>query len=261
MKKLLKKTLLGSVSLLAISCFFWILLILNPKYSYAKATDYDFVTVYHNQALDKNTEAVLNEAIDILKQSPLFHEGISLQLCMNDDEYYPHLNPLVGQPYAYAFLNKTVLMNCAVNFDENVAVTEWAVNDNEVRRFDLAYVLAHEFAHNLQFDARLGYVVKSTLGKRNWKLEGHADYIARRYKNDGDLKARIAKLVLEQQQDHLGLPVFDLPDGTKQIVSYYKYSLVVQYLMEEKGLTFDKLCDLKTGVDGAYAEMIEWSVQ
>ncbi len=259
MRKLLKKTILGSVSLLAISCFFWVLLILNPKLSYANATEYDVVTVFHNDALDGNTETVIKEAVELLKQSPLFHENITLQLCMNDDKVYPYLNPLIGQPYAYAFLDKTVLMNCTVKFDENIAETQWAINENEVRQFDLAYVLAHEFMHNLQFDARFGYVIKSTMGTRNWKLEGHADYIARAYKNDDKLKSRIDNFLVEETKEHVGLPVFDIGDGTMQVFSYFKYSLVVQYLMEEKGLTFDELCELSTSFDELYVEMLAWN--
>ena len=51
----------------------------------------------------------------------------------------------------------------------------------------------------------------------------------------------------------------DLEDGTKQIFSYYKYALVTQYLMEEKGLDFAQICELETDLDELYLEMLKWN--
>ena len=124
--------------------------------------------------------------------------------------------------------------------------------------FDLTWVLAHEFTHNLQYKANAKYVVKNTIGKINWKLEGHADYISRGFKNDGQLIDKIDKYLVEAQKEHNGLPVFELKDGTKQILPYFKYALVVQYLMEQKGLNFYQICEIETSLNDLYMEMINW---
>ncbi len=139
-----------------------------------------------------------------------------------------------------------------------MAQTQWEVNNNEVRQFNLTWLLAHEFMHNLQFKANADYVITTTLGKLNWKLEGHAEYIARAFKNDGKLRGKIDRYLIEESREHSGLPVFASEDGTKQILSYYKYALVIQYLMEIKALDFHEICELEASLDEVYSDMLHW---
>jgi hypothetical protein len=259
MIKTIKKIILSSLSILGISFLFWILFLLNPNWLYANKTQFDIVTVYHNQNLDEQTETVINNAIILISNSELFDDEISIELCLNDDKIYPNLNPLIGQPLAYAMLNKTVLKNCKIKFNENIAETQWEINNYEHRKFNLTWLLAHEFTHNLQYNANSNYVIKSTLGKINWKLEGHAEYVSREFMHDGELKNKIETYLIEEQKEHIGFPVFELEDGTEQILAYFKYALVIQYLMEEKELSFNQICDLERGLDKLYYEMIDWS--
>ena len=259
MFKVIKKVILSSLSILGISLLFWVIFLLNPSLSYANKTPFDYVTVYHNQDLDEHAKDIVNGAINIIKDSELFDNNVSLQLCLNDDLIYPNLHQLVGDPLAYAIFNKTIVKNCTLKFEENVAEAKWAVNNYELRNFNLTWLLAHEFTHNLQYHANPSYVIRTTLGNINWKLEGHAEYISRQFKNDGRLKEKIAILLEEQKKEFVGLPVFDLEDGTKQMLSYYKYGIVVQYLMEEKGMNFTQICELEKTLNVLYSEMLAWN--
>ena len=260
MRKSIKKTFLSILSILGISVLVWIILMANPSLSYANKTQIDFITVYHNQPLDAGAEAVLEDVIRIIRKADIFDENTNIQLCINDDKVYPNLFPWVGGPTAFALFDKAVIKECSLHFDENAAKTKWAVNNYEDRTFNLTWLLAHEMSHNLQFQENLGYIIKSTGGTQiNWKLEGHAEYIAREYKNDGKLKSKIKTYLAEEKKEHNGLPVFDLEDGTKQILSYYKYSLIIQYLMDEKQMSYQDICASATSQDSLYEEMLEWS--
>lgn len=260
MIKIIKKVVLGSLSVLGMSTFCWILLLLNPQWSYAKETQYDFVTIYHNQALAEGTETVITEAIAIIKEAAIFSDELSIALCLNDGSAYPNFNPL-GGGLAYAMLNKAIIKDCQLDFPNKVAISQWAVNNYEQRLFNLTWLLAHEFTHNIQYHTNPQYVVTSTLGKLNWKLEGHAEYIARRYKNDGRLKEKLSLFFEEEQREREGLPVFDLEDGTKQILSYFKYALVIQYLMEEKQYNYQQVCEDQRALEAVFNELVKWSKQ
>ncbi len=257
--KLIKRIAVGILSILGMSTLFWILFLLNPSLSYAHQTKFGQVTVFHNQELEKETASVIEDALEIIQKSKLYDEGLQLELCLNDDEIYPNLNVLVGQSIAYALFNKVIIKNCEAEFSQNMAEFQWAINDHETRRYNLTWLLAHEFTHSLQYHAHAGYVIKSTLGKFNWKLEGHAEYISRQFTHDRRLKDKILKYREEANKEHLGIPVFELEDGTKQSLSYYKYALLVQYLMEEKKLDFMAICELETELAALYQEMIVWS--
>lgn len=218
--------MLGTLSVLGISLMIWIILLLNPQFSYANKTQFDFITLHHNFPLQSGTEQVLRAAIDRIKTSALYQKDLSIDLCLNEGSIYPSLNPFARGPMAYAMLNKSVIKNCDINFDAHLAETKWAINQYEHRKFDLIWLIVHEFTHNLQFYADPFYIFRHDLGQINWKLEGHAEYISRSFKNDGLLPEKIKKLITLKQQAFTGLPVFEREDGTMQIYPYFKYAVV-----------------------------------
>jgi len=258
MIKAIRRVLFGSISILGLSFFIWIVLMLNPKFMYSHSTIVDNVTVYHNSPLDSNTDNVIKDAIEIASSSAIYNDQLQISLCMNDHSFYPELYPFAGGT-AYAFINKTVIYRCNPNFLENTAEFAWDINNFEKRKYNLTKLLAHEFMHNFQFDFNTKYHITSTLGNINWKFEGHADYIARGFKNDGQLLNKIDHYLYQEKREHTGVAVFITEDGTIQNLSYYKFSLVIQYLMEEQGLSFGEICKLEASFDELYEEMLAWS--
>lgn len=258
MIKIIKRIVLSSLSILGISFLIWIVLLLNPKLSYANHTQIDNVLIYHNQDLEEGTEVIIRNALSVIGNAAIYDKNINIQLCFNDDKIYPNLNPFAGAT-AYAFLNKTVIFSSTPSFKNNYTAFSWEVNNHELRKWNLTSLLAHEFMHNVQYHHNPNYYIRSTVGRLNWKFEGHAEYIARAFKNDNLLKDKIKIYLVEEKKEHLGIPVMVLEDGTIQSLSYFKYALVVQYLMEVKDLHFDEICALERGIEEVYAEMIDWS--
>lgn len=259
MIRLLYKVLVSSISLLTLGVIFWLAIFMNPSISYANKTVFDNVTVYHNNDLDANTGKVIKDAITIIQKSSLYTNEIEIDLCMNDDNLYLNLYPLGKNALAFALFNKTVIANCDAKFNENIAQTEWEANNYELRKFDLSYLLAHEFTHNLQITDTPMYWLTSTLGGINWKFEGHADYIARQYQNDGQLRTRIKRFLDEEKKEKIGFPVIELENGTKQIFSYLKYSLVIQYLLEEKNMSLHDIYNDEVKLEPNFQEMLTWA--
>lgn len=257
MLKTIKKVLLGSISILLLSFLTWTTLLLNPSWSYAHETNVEFVTIHHNSALDEEAKTVVKEAIEIIKKSTIYTPDVKLDLCLNDDEFYKNIHPLYGKCLGYAVTNKVIIKNCKVNFKEDLAQTQWEENNREHRKFKLTWLIAHELMHTLQYLDSPNFFYKSPW-KIHWQLEGHADYIAREFQNDGQLKNKIDFFEKEKLKDHIGYPVFKREDGTCQILSYFKYSLVVQYLIEEKNLSFDQLLKVEDSLDELYEELLAW---
>ena len=257
MFRTIKRVLLASFSVLTISTIVWVVLLTNPSLSYANETQFDQVTVFHENDLEDEAEKIIFNAIEIIKTSEIYDEEFNIQLCLNDDKFYPNLHPTPGGS-AYAFLNKTVIYASEPNFEKNVSEFSWEVNNYELRKYNLTVLIAHEFMHNLQYNFNPKFQIRNSIGKIFWKFEGHAEYIAREFKNDGLLKNKIAIYLTEETKDHVGIPVFLLEDGTIQNLSYYKYALVIQYLMEIKNLNYQEICELEDGIEKPYEEMMEW---
>lgn len=245
------------MSILLLSSSVWILLLLNPGILYGSSTEVGNITIYHNSPLDENTTDVLKNVTAIVSSSEIYDKDFRISLCLNDDSIYPHLNPLAGAT-AYAFRNVACIYDSEADFNRNVAEFTWKINENQLRKFDLTYLLAHEFMHNFQYNADAKYYYLTTVTGLNWKLEGHAEYVARGFKKDGNLSSRISRYEHEITKHHIGIPVFELPDCTVQSLGYYQYSIVVQYLIEVKGLNFRQLCELEVPFEELYEEVIEW---
>lgn len=256
MKKIISRFILGTISFLGIIITVATLLLLNPQWSYAHATQIDFITIYHNEDLDPHVADVVREASSIMMTSNLYHEDIHINLCMNDHKWYPQLNYSARYSMAYAASDNTILNNCEVDFRNNKARIHWS--SREPRDFDLTWLLAHEFTHNLQYDYDTWYIFKSTLDGINWKLEGHAEYIGRKFKGDKNLIQKVTKYLDEEAKVHEGIPAFKINDGTYQNLSYFKYAIIVHYLFEQQGLDYEELCRLDISVDQAFQQMIDW---
>lgn len=258
MIKNLKKIFFSVSSVLGISFIVWIVLLLNPNLSYAHETQFNQISVFHNQPLQTETANILNAAIEIIKASEIYSEEFEIQLCMNDDPVYPYLNPFAGAT-AYAFMNKTVMYSGTANFIDNRFEFQWEINNYESRKYNLTKLLAHEFMHNLQYHYDAKYYLSSTLGKINWKLEGQAEYIARSFKNDGQLKIKLNQYQKLTKLKQTGIPVMYLQDSTIQNLSYYKYALVYQYMKEVKALNLEEIYKSKESLETLFQEMLLWS--
>ncbi|MDA9774378.1 collagenase [Saprospiraceae bacterium] len=258
MVKLVKKIALSTLSILGLSALIWTIFLLNPSISYAHSTNIGQVTIYHNLDLAEGTERVIINAIEIIEAADIYDADLKIQLCLNDDKIYPTLYPFAAAT-AYAFLNKTVIYASEANFGNNYTEFQWEVNNYEIRRYNLTELLAHEFMHNLQHNQNPKYQILSTLGKANWILEGHAEYVSREFKNDGLLQNKIENYLSEKDRKHIGIPVFKLEDGTIQNLAYYKYALIVQYLIDVRGLDYKQLCELNSSQDSLFSAMLDWN--
>jgi hypothetical protein len=252
-------TIISLFSTIVICYGIYALLIFNPKLSYSNKTQFGQVTVYHNQELEGKTREVITNAIEIVKNSEIYDENRKINLCLNDDKIYPNLYPI--EAYAYTSIVGVILKEGEFEFNENLVVM-YRHEKNIYQEIDLTWVLAHEFTHSMQYNTNKDYYKSTTKKQINWKLEGHADFIARNFKNDGRLKEKIDEYLIKYQKGDDWAEVFINEDGEKQIEQYYnyynKYSLLVQYLMEIKGVDYYEICDLETSSEQVYSEMMEW---
>lgn len=256
MLRLLKRILLSTLSVLGVSFLLWTVLLLNPGLSYAHETTIDNVTIFHSQPLEEGADKVILEALTIIKEADIYSADFEVQFCLNDGSFYPKLHPLKGGT-AYAFLDKAIIYASEPNFKENIASSEWEVNNYELRKYELTYLIAHEMMHCVQNEKN----VWLQFDAGNWKLEGHSEYISRQWKGDGLLKDKIRFFQEEEKLEHTGLPVIDLANGTKQFYYYYKYGIVTQFLYEVEGLDFDEFIDDARSLDDLYEELKAWEAE
>jgi len=251
----MKKLSLGLLSFLLMSSLVWGVLLFNPQVMYSKSTVIDQVTVYHHDALDPAAADVIRNAIDIVKRSPLYKADEHLNLCINDQKRYKELWIYKGG-IAYSFLNKAVLYWGIPDWKENVARYDYS-NGTERRKVDLTWLIAHEFAHNMQYAQDPWFPLSTDF----WKSEGDAEYVSRQWADDGRLQEKLAIYLEEESRAEGDYPIIIAEDGTNQGVFYYKCALMVQYLYEVEGLSFAELKNEQRSMDEIWSELLSKQIQ
>jgi len=126
-------------------------------------------------------------------------------------------------------------------------------------KVSFTYLLAHEMIHNLQAH-RYGLLNFSPIKHPPmWKLEGYPEYIARRSQlkaDDYSLSAEVQRYVTLMKASEDG----DVEITKEQIAPFYYYKgrLMVEYLMDVQGMTYDEILQDDTSEEAVFQELLQW---
>lgn len=219
-----------------------ILLIFNPSLTYAAHSTISGFSVYHQSQIPSEAEKILSEAHAIVQGSDLYSEEWKLDICLKDGSVYPEfIQKLKGKAFGYGYYNKVVLGT----------EVDWTQNHAEINgvRWNLTELLAHEMVHCYQY---YHYGLK-TLKMPVWILEGYAEYVSRKPSQQGDFLA-----LLDWADAHTGENWLPMKDGTSMSGMYLQHRLLVQYMLEIEGKSFDDLVKTQPHPAQVRAAMIAW---
>lgn len=244
-KKWLLRLTLSGLFLLALLVSF----ILYPSLLYAHKTTAGNCCVYHNSDLDRNVIIRLAEAAVIIKSTELYDDNLKYDICLNDGSWYPSLMKMIfNEPIGTTFYNKIVFWG-TINFKDNYGL----VSDH---KWNMTQLIAHLETHCLQFN-KLGFWKSNPIaGYPDWKWEGYAEYVARKYVNNNHLAENIDRLVQAEKSGHTDWISFS--DGTGASVTFYKRWLLVQFCSDIKKMDFEQLLKDTTSEEVVRKEMMIW---
>lgn len=248
-KKSIKKITLRLTATLTLCLLILAIGVLYPSFSYAKSTTAnDKVTIYHSQELDADLIPVINQSYEMIKHAEIFNPDFTISVCLNDGSYYPGLiRKIRGEAFAYGFFHNTVV---AVDIFPKENYTIW-----QGRKRILTEMFAHEFIHNLQYDA-FGF---KTLNLPFWKLEGYPEYVMTRQNPDVDLKKDIAILLDSEKEGMQDWDWIESADGFGTTPIYLRSRMYVQFLMEIEGESYEKIVnDDKITEESTRQSMLKW---
>jgi len=244
---MLKKLLLWTLGILLLLVGIFVISLLNPRLFYSHAHAHGQIHILHNLELDEAWEGQIDTAIQAIESSALYDPNFQIELCLQDGSIYPQFAELIfGDAFAFGYANKAVL-NMPVQ-----PVSGYAIKNGKKR--DLAELLAHEFIHNFQYQ-KYGF---ATLNFPFWKLEGYAEYMMRQEEDEWDLRYGISHLL---KYDEQGSYNYDWVEWENEIGTpyiYLKSNVMVQYLMEIEGLTYDEIVKDLRSMEVVFEEVLSW---
>lgn len=198
----------------------YFLTICFPQYLFAHDVAYKNFKVYSREPLDENIYKVLDDAEARLSKSSIYDGEISRRVFLtNGFRMYAFLSSKAFRSFANSvpgidniYINKSDAANDLV-----------FLNRPEHNRRSLSGVIAHEVTH-LFIKKRVGFA-RDVLSLPTWKNEGYCEYIA------GDSTITYEEGVKLWKEN---------PNGDSKY-RYFKYHLMVKYLLETEKLTIDNV--------------------
>ena len=200
----------------------YMLLLCYPQILFAHEVSYKNFTVYSREPLDKDVYAMLYKVEMQLSVSPLNSSDVKPKIFLtNSQRLYSLLSLYFGAnsfgkgyaalPTSNVFINET-------NIAQDLVFRKAPANNQR----SLSGVVSHEITH-LLIRKKFGYVKNITMP--TWKKEGYAEYVAGGSTLDYETGVRLWKA--------------NPQDGTGY--QYFKYYMMVKYLLETEKLTVEEL--------------------
>ncbi|MEL6676758.1 MAG: hypothetical protein AAFR61_31400 [Bacteroidota bacterium] len=247
MKKWFKRSVAGLLIMLAGSFGTLSVLILNPGWAYAHQTQIGQCRVFHQESLPAGFEDRLLDALAIIRQSPLYEQDYLIKLCLEDGASYPDLvRKFVGSPRGVSYGNVALIFR-----EFHVAENYSLLNG---KQWNFTELLAHELTHCLQAN-KFGIPM---LRKPTWKIEGYAEYVARRAVHTSNLRQNYQKWLAAKSA---GLTQWDMVflEGEMGVgIDYFHYMLGVQFYLEVKEIPYIELMEKDELGKNWQEELADW---
>jgi hypothetical protein len=250
MKKTYKKII--SFSLLSVFVFIAGLtsLLFFPQNLFGK-----FKVYYDKNAEVAGINTILDKAYALVQTSELFDRYKDFDIFLAEGNIINSIENLQGNN-AYA---RATADNIFIKFQPDFLSPNFFIGKNKIKFSEL---IAHEMVHVLQAH-RYGLLNFSPIKHPDfWKVEGYPEYISR-------------VSILQKKDYSLAKEVFryknEIANAKNEIVNisenyfapqvYYKGRIMVEYLIKEKGMTYDEILKDKRSADEIFAEIEEWAEQ
>ena len=200
----------------------YVLLLCFPQVLFGHQTSSGNLTVYSREPLDQNMNTVLERVQQRLAASPINSTDVKPRIFLaNSFGFYSALSLYIGGNSfgkGYAALNTD---NVFINKSDAANDLVFR-NAPEHNQRTLSGVIAHELTH-LLIRKRYGYWRNLTMP--TWKKEGYAEYIAGGSTLDNETGVRMWKANPRNSGGY----------------QYFKYYMLVKYLLEHDKLSVDDL--------------------
>lgn len=250
----MKRILAGIALFLFVFISGLVTLIVFPQSLFAHKTEFQKFRVYHDGQINKDgLVIILDGAYRLVEHSELHDAGYVFDIFLAHDNFFNRIEDLQGKgPIARATAgNITIKSRIDVEHD---------LIRNARSGASLTQILSHEMVHVLQAN-KYGLLQFSPIKHPPmWKLEGYPEYVSRRklLKGDGySLASEVYRYIGVERNSTDGF--VEVVKGHFMPSVYYKGRLMVEYLMDVKGMTYDEILKDKRTERDIFDEICSWA--
>jgi hypothetical protein len=251
MKRIKKRIITGSSLIMLLSLFSMLALILYPSNLFAKRIAYRNFTLYANQPLAGSYRPILDHALALAGESELFDADYLYDIYLTEGTLYKDVAAAIFGPAMARSQDNNILLNTNVNFDNDrlSSPSNWR---------NLTQTIAHEMIHCLQVHRYGVWSVNPVHHPPFWKMEGYPEYIALQeviQSPEYNFCATIQRLKM-YVDNQMEWP--ELEPGRSEHIVYLKGRVMIEYLMNIRGMTYDQILQDNRNEEAVYQELIAW---
>ena len=256
MKKILRY-FLRTILVFFIMLGLLIIFMLNPEIAYARKFEYKQFRIYSKHECPKGFEKVMDQALHLVEQSELFDPNMKADIFLHDGNGAAVkfiLKKAFGNAIAWGYHN-----NVFLNAPIDPSLT-WLQMNGYNRQ--LGRTIAHELIHCYEAH-KLGWLKARPLGNiALWKWEGYPEYVSYRSSVKSELQIlldAIGRYETEKNNENFNAAMVDVDEGPSIAgKDYFRFWIMVKYLMDVKHLKFAELIDPSVKEELIFPEMISW---
>jgi hypothetical protein len=232
-------------------------ILLFPQPLFANKMEHKQFTVYSNDKITADIVPLLDNAMALVEKSEINDPNYQYDILLSFNSLFNKIDDkLLGFGPSARATDNNVTIKVRVDTKRDLFFPTF----HRKCQSSLTYLLAHEMIHCLQAH-KYGITKFNPLKHPEmWKLEGYPEYVARQPKltnKNYNLTSEIDRYIeLESKSADLWVLI---EEGACEAPNYYyKGRLMVEYLMDIKHWSYDKILNDTTSTNSVYEDMINW---
>ena len=259
MKKIFKRIFKITVLTIIAAILTVSAIVFFPQHLFANKFEYKKFTVYSNGKVSNDIEMVLDNAMNLVRKSEINDSNYKYNIILCYKTLFNEIDDkFAGVGPAARSRGNNIIIKVRIDPKYDLAFPTFHKPCEE----NLTRLLAHEMTHCLQLNKYGIMKFNPFRHPELWKLEGYPEYVARKTEllNRGcSLKSEIDRYTtLQRKATDIWISTVD-EDGCEVPNYYYKGMLMIEYLIDIKHLSYDKILKDTTSEDTIYREMTNWA--
>jgi len=222
----------------------------TPGPFFPEEKQYRSITVHSEIPIGREMDSIMQEVFERLDAVPIYdpYRKFNLCLCSTQDKFTFFARLKHGPNRIMGF---NVWGNCYVNGDllKELTVRTGGKPKYMARGGSVVHIATHELMHGYLSDA-CGIVASRILPE--WKAEGYCEYGV----NQAVAPRDIGYTIPERIDIFLDDRQWNLTASTHR--GHYVWGLMMEYLINVKGMNLEQVMDDSVTHDAVYQEMMDW---
>ena len=222
----------------------------KPGPFFPEKKQYESITVYCEKPIEQETDSIMSEVFMRLNEVPIYDPDRKYNLCLCSTQkkftFFARLTVRANRIMGFCLLGSAYVNE---DFVAELGMKTGGQPKYMTREGSVVHVATHELMHGYINNA-YGYFAARTLPE--WKTEGYCEYGVNQYVAPRNSGYSIPERIDIYLDDSRWNPTAEVHR------SHYVWGLMMEYLINVRGLTFEQVMADSVINENIYLEMMDW---